>query len=134
MVKMAHERISICLVMALWLPCLCWADSPREHASKHCRAKWTKLGVLQQDMYDYCVGQDLDGQKEIEFFQLQYSNNSWFSKFAYPACDQKWTKEGVKQLDMIAYCLKQEKDGIDELNYTKQQSGYDKDLASMLAT
>ena len=127
----ASETIAhISLLIGLLSPTSSWATSPQDHADQHCRAEHTKLGVLQQDMYDYCVKQDLEGEKQIEFFQTQYSSNSWFKDFSYPACDRKWTKQGVKQLEMIAYCLKQEKDGIDELTYTSKQSGYDKELAS----
>lgn len=124
--------VLIALTLPLFVtPLPAWGDSPQEHADKHCRSEWTRLGILDHNMYDYCVKRDLDGLKKIEFFQAQYSKTKWFMDFAYPGCEQHWTRLGVKQFQMIAYCLEREKDGIDELNYESQQVGYDHELASL---
>ncbi len=108
-----------------------YADSYREHAEKNCKPQWTKAGVLDQRMFEYCVNTALEASKEIDFLSATLGKETWFKKFSQPLCTSKWTKAGVKDLGMIAYCFKQEREAVDQLRFDKTQSNYDAELASL---
>lgn len=46
---------------------LAHADSIQDHANKKCKEEWTKAGVLDQRMYDYCVKKALRLQRKLIF-------------------------------------------------------------------
>lgn len=106
------------------------AESVQDHADKKCNEEWTKAGVLDQKMYDYCVNKSHEASKEVDFFKKKFADTPWF-KISYPACENKWTITGIKHFDMIAYCLRKEKEGFEQFVYEEKQSSYDKELASL---
>jgi len=95
-------------------------------SEKICAKKWTKRGELDQRMYAYCVGGQMDGYGELKVQVSQYGDHAFFAAVSYPYCSKKWTERGVSNTRMIAHCLDQEIEGWKNVVYFRKQHGEDK--------
>ena len=79
-------------------------------AQAHCTDKWTKRGVLDGDMFSYCMEGQTEGYgKSLELYN-KYSNIERVElidevvSFAL----KKWAKRNEYQMDMVAYEIEQQ--------------------------
>jgi hypothetical protein len=93
--------------------------------TKFCEEKWTKKGVVDQNMVDYCVENHVTGYREAQLLTKKYENQNWIQG-AIDLAVKKWTKKGTRQDDMVAYTLKEITDGFDELEIASKKSGFNK--------
>jgi hypothetical protein len=103
--------------------------SEREYYSdsqKVCADKWTKRGVLDAEMYAYCMGLEVDSIHKLEYLNRQYSDKVFYSDISFPYCYNGWTTRGISDATMIAYCLDQEIEGIKDVEYYRGKYGKDK--------
>lgn len=97
----------------------------QEDSKQICYEKWTKRGNLNREMYNYCIGSQMDGYREL--LQLhKYAEQPFYSETSFPYCEKKWTKRGVSDVRMMAHCLNQEVDGIKDVMYYREQYGEEK--------
>ena len=92
-----------------------------------CEDRWTKKGVVDQSMVDYCVNNNKEGYLEAQLLIKKYENQPWIQG-AIDMAINKWTKKETRQDDMVAYTLKQITDGFDELEIASKKTGYDKNV------
>jgi len=88
-----------------------------------CAKDWTKRGELDQRMYDYCLGGQMDGYAELSEQVSQYGAQAFFTDVSYPYCANEWTERGVVNTRMIAHCLGQEIEGWKDVEYFRKQHG-----------
>ena len=86
-----------------------------------CTEDWTKRGVLDQGMYNYCIEQQSDAYSDLVSFHGQYSSQDWYSTHAFPYCYNEWTKRDVSNAQMIHYCLNEELEGVKDYQYYREQ-------------
>lgn len=96
-----------------------------------CTSEWTKRGVLDRSMYDYCIGQHVEAYSELVLFHEQHKNDGWYTEYAYPYCNGEWTKRGVSNATMMQYCLNQEIEGVRDYRYYLEQ--HDADVVNQIA-
>lgn len=74
-------------------------------AVSHCTDKWTKRGVLDGDMFSYCMDQQTDGYAEALHLQNKYTNIEKVELIdeVVAFALNKWGKRKEYQMDMVAY-------------------------------
>jgi hypothetical protein len=93
--------------------------------SAHCKEEWTKRGVLDQGMYNYCMQQEIEGYKNLSFLVQKYNNLPWIQS-AINHSVQEWTKKGSRQDSMVYYTLNNMIDGWEELSYQSKKPNFNK--------
>lgn len=97
----------------------------QEDSKQICYEKWTKRGNLDREMYNYCIGSQMEGYREL--LQLhKYAEQPFYSETSFPYCKNKWTKRGVSDVKMMAHCLNQEIEGVKDVMYYREQYGEEK--------
>ena len=89
-----------------------------------CEEKWTKKGVVDQGMADYCVEGETRGFHKAVDIISKFSDQKWIEKVTKHAVD-KWTKKGMRQDSGVAYTLKKITDGFEEIEIASQRSDFD---------
>lgn len=92
--------------------------------SRICKEEWTKRGVLDRSMYNYCMQQEMEGYAELKILELKYGKEQWF----YDALDHyvnEWTKRGDRQDRMVNFEMQQAVDAFKDIVYFSKQSEYD---------
>lgn len=97
---------------------------PKVHADKYCKDEWTKMGQLNQRMYDFCMKQEQKGFDQVQLVRKELGTQAWFTNFVDKQCHEHWTKAGVIQFNMVAACFRTEKEGHDEMAYQVTQPSY----------
>ena len=92
-----------------------------QNMDTHCKGKWTKRGVLDRGMFNYCVTQQREAvynlkQKRDDWEGEMWRGQVWF-KPVWDLCFGKWTKRGIVDLSMVDYCMTQQHEGILDINY-----------------
>lgn len=97
-------------------------------AQQHCGDKWTKRGVLDQRMFDYCMKQQREGHQEALDLYARYSTGS--DRIAeldeiVAHADKKWGsgRRGEYQFDMVAYELEKQIEGYLDVQYLIETGG-----------
>ena len=91
----------------------------------YCQEQWTKRGVLDQSMYNYCVGKDIEGYQNLSYLVQKYNNLTWIQKAINDSVNKR-TKKGSRQDSMVYYSLNQMIDGWEELSYQSKQPNFNK--------
>ena len=91
---------------------------------KYCAAEWTKLGKLDQQMFDYCVKQENEGYKELVSNVSKYSDQLWLAE-VLDRTIKDWSKNGYRQDRMVSYNVKREIEAWQEIEYLKKQNTVD---------
>ena len=119
------------LALALCAPVAAHAASspvlPAEDQSQQdrfCRDEWTKRGVLNEEMHDYCMGQQRDGYDELTRTATKYKDLPWIQDMVDNAVAQ-WTKAGIRNDQMTGYELAKQLDSFEDLVYEAKQSTFD---------
>ena len=87
---------------------------------KLCKDKWTKRGVLDENMYNYCMGNAQDGYNEAFDIYKEFQTMDWINdvlKHSY----EKWTERGNTDYRMFAYEMNLQKEGFLDLEYEIMQ-------------
>lgn len=91
----------------------------------HCAEEWTKRGVLDQGMFNYCMNKESKGYHNLVTLANEYRNMTWIQA-AVDYSLKKWTKRGVRQDSMVHYQLNKITEGYEDLVYMSKQPGWDK--------
>jgi hypothetical protein len=94
--------------------------------SQLCSDKWTKRGVLNQEMFNYCMDQQVDGDRTLAELAAKYSSLPWTQQ-VIDAAIEKWTKRGMRDESMVAYEVSQQVDAYLDIAYASKHSGFQKD-------
>jgi len=78
-----------------------------------CEAEWTKKGVLDQDMFNYCMDNKKEGYAEALRIIKKFQNQPWIQEVIDYAV-KSWVKKGSRDDQMVAYSLQKEIDGFEE--------------------
>ena len=92
---------------------------------KLCRDDWTKRGILNNEMYDYCMNQQRDGYIEFREAVDKYKDAIWIQALVDYAVNE-WTKRDVRNDQMVAYEVKRQEDGFEDLAYEVKQAAFNK--------
>ena len=103
-----------------------FAGNGADQIKQFCKDEYTKRDVLDQEMYEHCLKQQVEGIDEIKDISKEFKGKRWFEVSSGPECFKKWTKRDEPNYEMIAYCLKQEKEGVIDI---KHQYDKDKNIA-----
>ena len=94
---------------------------------QHCRDTWTKVGVLNKRMFDYCINLDSEGYDELVLLANTYKNLWWIEPAIGDAATY-WTKRGSRQDRMVAYEVRNQVDSFREILFQSKQVSFDKAL------
>ncbi len=96
---------------------------PSEQSGNHetlCKEKWTKRGILDQRMYNFCADQQHEGYLNLVALANKYSSQKWIQD-AINFSVKKWTKRDVRDDQMAHHALEQITEGWENLLYTYKQ-------------
>lgn len=91
----------------------------------HCSEEWTKRGVLDQSMFDYCMRKEAEGYRSLVSLANKYKSMSWIQA-AVDHSIKEWTKRGVRQNSMVHYQLNKITEGYEDLIYLAKQPGWNR--------
>lgn len=91
--------------------------------SEHCAGKWTKRGVLDHEMYAYCMRQEAEGHDDAVSLIEKYAAVPGLNAIVQNAI-AKWSKRGMRQDDMVAYEIKGQIDAFLDLQYMEKHSKF----------
>jgi hypothetical protein len=91
-----------------------------------CKEKWTKRGVLDSRMFNYCMRQQSEAYEDLRSLQKKYSTQKFYSEVAFPYCDSQWTKRGITDTRMLVYCLEHEVEGMKDVDNFRKQYGHER--------
>jgi hypothetical protein len=94
---------------------------------QHCRDTWTKVGVLNKQMFDYCVNLDSEGYDELVSLSNTYKNLWWIEPAIGDALTH-WTKRGSRQDEMVAFEVRLQVDSFREMLFQSKQDSFDQEL------
>ena len=90
------------------------------HTEKLCKDKWTKRGVLNDRMFEYCSKQASNGYREALDIYKEYENSVWIQDVVNFSLSE-WTKRGITDYNMFGYEVKKHKEGYFNLAYEISQ-------------
>ena len=90
------------------------------HTEKLCKDKWTKRGVLNDRMFEYCSKQASNGYREALDIYKEYENSVWIQDVVNFSLSE-WTKRGITDYNMFGYEVKKNKEGYLNLEYEISQ-------------
>ncbi|MBL4797196.1 MAG: DUF4124 domain-containing protein [Oleispira sp.] len=88
-----------------------------------CSKQWTKRGVLDSNMYRYCIKGHSDSYYELRDLDRSVNEQPFYVDYAYPYCSKRWTKRGVVDVTMLLHCLNQEVEGVEDVNFYRKKYG-----------
>lgn len=91
----------------------------------HCSEEWTKRGVLDQGMYQFCMKKERDGYAELKSLSAKYASQQWIQS-AVNFSMEKWTKRNVTQFSMVHFSLNKITEGYEDIVYMSKQPGWQK--------
>lgn len=89
-----------------------------------CTEQWTKRGVVDNSMVEYCIRIEREGYDTIGRTAARYAGLFWLQNVPDRAA-QQWTKRGVRQDSMVSFELKNQIDGFLDLQYEMSQGRLD---------
>ena len=93
--------------------------------STHCREKWTKRGVLDSRMYNYCMGRQLEGYADLKNLISKYSHQKWIQD-AVNHSFNKWTNRSVTQWHMVHHELEKITEAHEDILYEMKQPNWNR--------
>lgn len=91
--------------------------------SAFCKEEWSKRGILDTNMYNYCMNLQHEGYLNFVDLARKYSNQPWIQT-AIDYSLQEWTKRGVRQDQMVHFSLDRITDGYEDLVYLSKRPGW----------
>jgi len=102
------------------------AAAPSEHPEMQeafCRDHWTTRGVLNDEMFAYCVDKQHEGYLALVADVAKYADQVWMQPVV-DAAGEKWTKRDQRQNEMVAYTVHKQIEGLLDLNYAREQPSW----------
>jgi hypothetical protein len=93
--------------------------APPEDASGYqaqCLEDWTKRGVVNEEMVNYCISVERDGYSKLVDLLQKYGGYSWMPGVLQKSM-QDWTKRGARKDSQIAYDVGLQVDAFLDLKY-----------------
>jgi hypothetical protein len=84
-----------------------------------CIDEWTKRGVVDRGMVNYCVGSERDGHAKLAQLLQKYGGYSWMPGVLAKNVNN-WTKRGARKDSLVAYGVGREVDAFLNLQYLAQ--------------
>ena len=99
----------------------------QELAEEFCSEKWTKRGVLDGEMFDYCFQLQTEGYGNALELYNKYSNINPVERIdgVVAFALNKWTKRNDYQMDMVAYEIEQQGEAYLNYSYNLSNGGID---------
>ena len=99
----------------------------QELAEEFCSEKWTKRGVLDGEMFNYCFKLQTEGYGDALELYNKYSNVEPVELIdgVVAFALNKWTKRNNYQMDMVAYEIKQQGEAYLNYSYKLSNGGID---------
>jgi len=122
-----YKRILTALAAAVAATAVSATSLPTWDSGKpaqHCQAEWTKRGVLDQTMYDFCMNMERESYEDLTDLVARYSEQPWIEA-ALDHSVAEWSKRGVIQFSMVKFQLEQIAEGFEDIVYLSQQPGWD---------
>lgn len=116
----------ICSMFALFSICTSAATFPSMESGRyqeHCEAAWTKKGVIDQGMVNYCMEREREGYYKALQIIKKFENQKWIQD-AINHSIKEWTKKGTRQDSMVAHTLVRITDGFEELVLASKKTGF----------
>jgi hypothetical protein len=88
-----------------------------------CEEKWTKKGVINQNMVSFCVNNQTEGYYKAKQIIKKYEKQKWIQEVIDHAIKQ-WTNKGMRQDLMVATSLEFITDGFEELVLASKKAGF----------
>jgi hypothetical protein len=85
-----------------------------------CIEQWTKRGIVDGSMVDYCIKSERDGYDKIVRTAAKYTGLFWLQS-VLDSAEQEWTKRGIRQDSMVAYEMNHQIDAFLDLQYELAQ-------------
>ena len=92
--------------------------------SEMCKEEWTKIGVLNKQMFNYCVKLQRDGNAKLAHLLQTYKDFDWLDAALRASIDQ-WSKSGSRNDSQIAYELNLEITEYRDMQFRKTHAGFD---------
>ncbi len=86
----------------------------------HCSEEWTKRGVLDQSMYQYCMQTQREGYENLKSLVSKYASQKWIQA-AINYSLEEWTKRDVTNFSMVHFTLNQITEGYEDIIYLSKQ-------------
>jgi hypothetical protein len=123
------KKIKIILILIASFPTISSAVSiPNEASARHeeyCKEKWSKRGVIDSEMYSFCVQQEHEGYLNLINLANKYSQYSWIQSVVDFSLN-KWTERGKRDDEMAHSTLYRITEGFENIVYYSKQSNYNK--------
>jgi hypothetical protein len=127
MKKSKIKNLSKIIFLVVCLPSISAAVSiPNESSGNHiefCKKEWTTRGVLDVNMYEYCLQLEHEGYLNFVSLANQYKDFKWI-QLAVNHVVEKNTLRGVRNDSQVNYQLKKITEGFEDIEYTMKQVGY----------
>jgi hypothetical protein len=91
--------------------------------SQFCSEKWTKRGILDAGMFDYCMSGQAKADDTLADLASKNASLTWLQR-VIDAAVEKWTKRGMRDEEMVAYKVSQEIDAYLDIVYASKNSGF----------
>ena len=92
-------------------------------AEMQCSEKWTKRGVLDANMYNYCMERQSEGYLKANEYVAKYSQVP-FLKEIIAAAEDTWLKPHDYQYEMLAYVIEKEGEAFLDVTYDVETGKY----------
>ena len=91
-----------------------------------CTEKWTKRGVLDLGMFNFCLNQLAAADSTLKDFVTKYSSLPWMQA-VIDAAAKKWTKRGMRDEGMVAHEVGKQVAAYLDIKYASEHSGFQRD-------
>lgn len=85
-----------------------------------CNEEWTKRGVLDQNMYQFCMKTQREGYESLKSLVSKYASQQWLQA-AIDYSIEEWTKRDVTNFSMVHFTLNQITEGYEDIIYLSKQ-------------
>lgn len=105
-----------CFATALLLPQVAAAQDfgipPLDQvaAETHCGQKWTEAGILDTEMFDFCMREQQEGHDEALALATQYDGE--LVRDIVPYAVRKWLQGGEYEFSMVAFEIKEQMEAL----------------------
>jgi len=110
----------LCLSQQLIIP-----SAVSGNYKNYCAEQWTKRGVLDESMFNYCMSKEREGHQNLVYLAGKYNNMSWIQA-AVDYSVGRWTKRDNRQDSMVYHTLNLIIEGYEDIVYMSRQPDWNK--------
>ncbi|EQA38172.1 hypothetical protein LEP1GSC047_4188 [Leptospira inadai serovar Lyme str. 10] len=101
-------------------------DSIRKNIASFCSSEWTKRGILDRNMFKYCMNEQNEGWLNLQDLVRRNSAYPWIKDLKEKIFD-KWTRRGITDWNMVHHSLHEEVEAIKDLEYGLKKKEFTKE-------